>query len=245
MNKGGHSERAHSKFAASGAKRWFECPGSVELSEGQPDIETPQSKEGTQAHEVLEDFLKTLKIGMDLQFLENTPTEMLNHARDARDFIRNLLIKSPQAELLAEKRVYLDFIHPEMFGTFDASIIEYFGTLHIFDYKYGKYLVSPKKNLQMLFYAIGMAYLHHWNFLKARLWIIQPRAKGYDGPLFWDVPILELKAYVPVFRKAVNRVLKNPTLKEGEWCFFCRAKSICPLKLKKKVLPFTMVPLQK
>ena len=60
MSSQKHKQRAHSKFSASGAERWFACPGSVELSEGVPDKETEWSKEGTLAHEVLEEIMKVM-----------------------------------------------------------------------------------------------------------------------------------------------------------------------------------------
>jgi hypothetical protein len=50
-----HSKRKHSKFAASSAKRWLNCPGSVRLSEkAPPQFESIYAKEGTDAHECLE-----------------------------------------------------------------------------------------------------------------------------------------------------------------------------------------------
>lgn len=225
-----HSERAHSKFSASGAERWFNCPGSVELSEGQPDKSSPWAQEGTLAHEVLESVLKRIETSQVLD------REMVSTAHQAADFIFRLAAKS-QSELLVESKVHLDFIHPEAFGTLDSAVPEYFGTLHVLDFKYGKgYVVSPKENLQMLFYALAMAHKLDWNFVKARLWIIQPRSKGYDGPVFWDVSICELRTeWLGRFRLAVDNVLKNPTkYVEGQWCHWCKAKAICPLKLENK-----------
>jgi hypothetical protein len=226
-------ERAHSKFSASGAERWFNCPGSVELSEGLPDTTSPAAEEGTQAHEVLEVTLKCdefLFPGVD----PRAPREMVKYADEAAKFIRGLA-KQTNSEFLVEDRAHLDFIHPEAFGTLDSAVLDHFGTLHVIDYKYGKgYVVSPKENLQMIFYALALAHKYDWNFSRVRLWIIQPRAKGYDGPVFWDISIDELREYVPKFEDAVARVELSPEFKEGNHCFFCKAKKICPLKLESK-----------
>jgi hypothetical protein len=237
----GHAERAHSKFSASGAERWFNCPGSVELSEGRPDKSSVWAMEGTKAHEVLEDVMKAaISVGgtrvSHVKFAPGIPREMQAHALHAANFILGLHGKTPDSEIMIETRIYLDFIHKEMFGTFDGAVVEHFGVLHVFDYKYGAgKMVSPKENLQMIFYAIGLAHQYHWNFKRVRVWIIQPRIKGYDGPLFWDVPILELRAYVARFRKAVERVEREPTTYvEGTWCHWCKAKSVCPLKQEAK-----------
>lgn len=252
-----HSGRKHSKFSASGAERWFNCPGSVELSEGLPDKDTVWSIEGTKAHEVLEKLLIHSKrngwasVGRRLpNFGEWIPKDMLTHGISAANFILRLGVARSKAEVQFETRVHLKFIHPQMFGTFDGAVIEHFGTLDVIDYKYGQTAVSPKKNLQMIFYAIGLAALYDWNFKRARLWIVQPRLKGYDGPVFWDLPIQKLKKYVGKFERAVDRVKTNPDLfVEGSWCHWCKAKSKCPLKqqgrLEKAVAVFAKTPITK
>lgn len=237
-----HSERAHSKFSASGSERWFNCPGSVELSEGVPDKETEWSKEGTLAHEVLEELMTVAinngvsRIG-HAKFPKRIPLEMVHHGTRAANFILGLHARTPGSDILVETRVYLSFIHEAMFGTFDGAVLDHFGTLHVFDYKYGAgHAVSPVKNLQMIFYGIGLAHLYDWNFKNIRLWIIQPRIRGYDGPIFWDLSVLDLKAKVEEFRQAVERVENNPTLyNEGSWCHWCKAKSKCPMKNEKRI----------
>lgn len=238
----GHSERKHSKFSASGAERWLNCPGSVKLSEGLPDKSSPWAEEGTRAHEVLERILTTVltedseQAICNIKLDKSTPAEMVGHALQAAKNILKIKEKHPGSTLLVESKVHLDFIHPEMFGTFDAAIIDYFGTLHVYDYKYGAGVsVSPKENLQMIFYGLGLAHLHHWNFKRVRLWIIQPRIKGYDGPVYWDLPTAMLKEYIEIFASGVAQVTVHPEkYNEGDWCQWCKAKNICPLKFQKK-----------
>jgi len=238
----GHAERAHSKYAASGAERWMSCPGSVALSEGLPDKSSAAAAEGTQAHEVLEAVMKIELSGNSEAVLAETREtlaraglEKFQHAVQTTKFIVGLHRRTPGSECLVESRVYLDFIDPEMFGTFDGAVVDHFGTLHVFDYKYGSWTVSPKENLQLIFYGVGLAAKYQWNFSRVRLWIVQPRSRGYDGPVFWEFPITNARAYVEKFRRGVERAKKEPeTFVEGQYCFFCKAKSICPLKLAKK-----------
>ncbi len=238
----GHKERAHSKFSASGADRWFNCPGSVELSEGLPDKSNPWSLEGVAAHEVLEALMRIDLSGIDGATIEESkhvlagkPPEMIQHGGRAANFMLGLHYSTPDSEIMVETRVYLDFIHPEMFGTFDGAVVDHFGTLHVFDYKYGMTPVSPQQNLQMIFYGIGLAYRYKWNFKRVRLWIIQPRIRGYDGPLYWEMSIALLREYVDRYREAVERVEREPDkYVEGSWCHWCKAKAICPLKQEVK-----------
>jgi len=241
-----HHERAHSKFSASGADHWMACPGSVALSEGVPDKSSPWAEEGTQAHEVLEAVMKFRLRGDPIPDFRNpkfTPAQyrdMRRHANETADFVLNEAKKlgvDPQKQIMVESRVTLEQIHYEMFGTLDLSLLEYFGELHIFDFKYGQgHTVSPVSNKQMIFYALAIAHKYDWNFTKARLWIIQPRSKGYNGPVYWDMSMKQLELYEKVFRAAVESVEKYPdTYEEGEHCHWCKAKSICPLKTGKKL----------
>lgn len=253
-----HSGRAHSKFSASGAERWFNCSGSVALSEGLPDKSSVWSVEGTKAHEVLEDIMKVgMEFGFEalakarFDFRKGIPLEMVRYGLSAAKFILGLHAKTPRSEIMVETRIHLAFIHPEMFGTFDGAVVDHFGTLHVFDYKYGAgHAVSPKENLQMIFYGIGLAAKYHWNFKRVRLWIIQPRIKGYDGPLFWELGILELKERVRQFEDAVERVETQPNkYVEGSWCHWCKAKSKCPLKqqvkLDRAIEAFSSLPIKR
>jgi hypothetical protein len=256
VGTGPHKERAHSKFSASASERWFECPGSVELSEGLPDKSSSWAEEGTRAHEVLEKLLThCLKSGIaNPHVLSVDPTvskEMWDYAVHAVDYIIAQAVIAGTSNVLAEQKVRLSFIHPEMFGTYDAAVVDYFGTLHVFDYKYGAGVyVSPIENLQMIFYGIGLAYKYDWNFKKVQLWIIQPRVKGYDGPMSWEVSIEDLKNYwTPLFEKAVKNVLENPKeFKEGAHCRWCKAQSVCPVKGEKRTEKaksiFTSAPLK-
>jgi len=146
-----HSKRKHSKFSASGAERWFKCPASVELSEGIPDKDNKWSIEGTRGHEVLDATLRALVTGKPIPWFKPPYTrEMTTLAMSAAKFVLAVKREHPRSKVLNETRISLPFIHPDMFGTFDIALIEHFGTLHVFDYKFGRHRVSPRKNLQMI-----------------------------------------------------------------------------------------------
>lgn len=221
--------RKHSKFSASGADRWLACPGSVSLSEGIPSTDSVYSIEGTRAHDFLEKALSHQQFK-----IADYSSEMVTHGLNAANFIRDQ--RRGSSALLVETRIAVPIIHPDAFGTFDSGIIEHFGTLQLFDYKFGRgHAVSPVENYQMLFYGIGLAAKYDWNFARVRLWIIQPRIRSYDGPVYWEIGIRELKSYVKVFQDGVKRTFTHPTeYKEGPWCFFCPGKEKCPLKTKVK-----------
>lgn len=216
--------KAHAKFSASGAKRWIECPGSVQLSENLPSIETSWAREGTLAHEVLEAVLLKKQLPIDAS------PEMVEYAQFAARFIADL---NPGAPILVEEKVSLEHIHPDTFGTLDVAIVEHFGTLSIVDYKYGVAPISPVENLQLIYYALGVAYQYGYNFVDVNLWIIQPRVT-FD-PAMWPLPIAKLVSYEEIFKIAIARSYMYPEeYKEGQWCHFCKAKNLCPLKINER-----------
>lgn len=249
-----HSERKHSKFSASGAERWINCPGSVALSEGIPDKDNKWSIEGTKAHTLLEELLclaireKFLKIHR-FYIGSGFPKDMQWHVLHAANFILGLHGKNRNSELLIETRVVLDFIHKDAFGTLDSAVLDHFGTMHVLDFKYGVSPVSPKLNYQMIFYCLALAHKYHWNFDKIRAWIIQPRVDNYEGPTFWEMSLEKLKSFIPVYAEAIADILRYPKhYVEGSWCHWCKAKSKCPLKVgartEKAQLAYLNTPLE-
>lgn len=227
-----HGERKHAKYSPSGMERIVACPGSVKLSEGMPEKTSAAAMEGTRCHEVLERLLKKRPITDP----EKVSNEMFGHAKTAADFIRNTWYVSTRAHLMVESRVSLSFIHPEFWGSLDAAVVEHFGTLTVFDLKYGVHHVSPVRNLQLVCYALGVANQFDWCFKKVKLTIIQPRARGYDGPTFWELDIPSLKKYIAVFQEAIEKAEKQPDVfVEGDWCWFCKAKTKCPLKQEERL----------
>lgn len=237
-----HSERKHSKYSASGSERWEACPGSVKLSEGQPDKDSPWAIEGTKAHEILEQIMiASVSAGAHRvfypKFSGKVDRDMIVHGTHAANLILGEWGRHPGSDILVETRIILDWIHPEMFGTFDGAVVDPFGTLNVYDFKYGQgHAVSASENMQMAFYAIGLAHKYNWNFKRIRMWIIQPRIRGYDGPTFWEVPTMELKTkWVDRLRRAVDRVETEPDkYVEGGHCHWCKAKRVCPLKIGAK-----------
>lgn len=233
----GHETRAHSKFSASGSERWLNCAASVELEEASPpSADNPWSIEGTKAHEVLEILFKMhLNDAFKFLIMEVEKSggihQMIIHAKTMIDYVLEIKEGLQDPELLIEERVHNNEIHPEMFGKVDTALVETFGTLHVFDYKYGQgHVVNPVKNTQMIQYGLGLLEKYDWAFDKVVLHICQPRAGG-TGHKSWEVSIDEMKTYRELWRKGVARVEKGKNKPmPGSWCHWCRAKQTCPAK---------------
>lgn len=232
MSKPGeHAERAHSKFSASGSERWLNCAASVALEEkSPPSPDSPWSKEGTFAHEVLEKLLLAWPT-MPKQIA--CPAVMFTHCVKAADYVTKM---AKGKVLLVEKRVYNSDIHDEMFGTCDAIVVDFGKSIHIIDFKYGAgHVVDPEENTQLIQYALGVAEAYDWNFRTVKMTILQPRA-GNDWAKTWEISAKELKTkWLPLWKKGVARVERGDVKPfPGSWCHWCRAKAICPAKLEKK-----------
>lgn len=224
-----HEERAHSRFSASGAERWLSCPSSVYESERNDPLPTSEAAEaGTFAHEALERVLTGRPSGlvpkteMHTEVIKGAKHSMIEHLALGKD-----------ALLHVEEKVSLSWIHEDLWGTLDVGIAQMFGVLKIKDFKYGRKKVSPVKNLQLIFYALGLAKLYDFNFDTVELEIMQRGvAKGYTKP--WVASMAEVKKYEWFFKRGVDRVLSGKiSYAEGPWCYFCQGQKTCPKKVDK------------
>lgn len=233
------AKKTHSIFSASSSDRWLNhCAGSIRLSEKAPEeAESEAASEGTEAHACLEFMLKNKKHttkwfrdegGRPQLITDRWSKEMITHAVEAAQYIFNRVKEG--AELLCETRSDLSYIHTGMYGTLDAAIVEDFGALWVFDYKYGMRIVEPTKNTQLIYYALGIAKQYRFNFSEVVFTIIQPRADHPEGTIrTWRCSVDFLKSYEKIFKEGVERCLaENAPLSAGDWCTFCKARSICP-----------------
>lgn len=229
----GQNLKKHAKFSASAAHRWLSCPGSIALSEKAPKVmrESAYATTGTEAHECLEFLLKNRH--QDRRSTEafargKYPADMVIHAASARDEI--LKRANPHTWIFSETKSDLSHIEPDMWGTADAVLIESFGRLTVVDFKYGFQVVEPENNPQLMFYALGVAHEHHYNFKEVSVLIIQPRAPHEKGTVReWVIPLFELKKWEYTFKAGtVLAKGKDAPLKSGDHCKYCPAKVLCP-----------------
>lgn len=223
-------EKTHSKYSASASDRWLSCPGSIYLcSTVPPQPESRYAEEGTRAHECVEEFLNNIgQFAPTMTRLNKTyPREMVWHALQAAQEI--VLMKPEGAELLSETRSELYHINPEMYGTADAIILDFFGTLKVIDFKYGAGIsVSPKDNTQLIYYALGVAHKYDYNFESVELTIIQPRDGSKNTTRTHTISIEELMSWNAKFKLGVERCEDDiPEFLSGDHCRWCAAKTVC------------------
>lgn len=230
----------HSKYGASSAHRWLNCPGSIKLSEEIPVSNTSvYAKEGTAAHKLAEICLTTDRFVQDPELylgtiVDNSDVTVNLEMVDAVEIYLNYVLKKSSrisTTRFVETRFDLSHIHKGMFGTNDCCIYDsLLETLEVIDFKYGAGIsVSPEENEQLKFYGLGAALTHKLpNDAKVVLTIVQPRALG-DAIKSWQTTAGYLYDFATELQEGVDKTRqKNAVLKTGDWCKFCPAHAVCP-----------------
>ncbi len=249
----------HSTRGASSAHRWLNCPGSPNLIATLPVKDKPSvyAMEGTIAHELGEVCLvrrhpakKYLNWigwinengGGGVQAMEapgsiysqKIDSEMVNAVQLYLDTIDEDLKNTIGGELLVEQKFHLDWIDDDLWGTNDAAIVQEFGLLRVYDFKYGRGVpVEVEDNPQLLYYAVGALGKdneHQVDYIEMS--IVQPRAPHSDGPVRRTAqwPVRDVYAWAnDVLKPGVDATRPaDAPRKRGDWCRFCPASAICP-----------------
>lgn len=258
MTEQPHTQRAHARLAPSSAHRWMHCPGSIRASDGIPEKSSVFAAEGTAAHELCSHCLTNkldagqfLGVVIDIEasgpgaMFSNKPPadgktrfevdeEMVDAVQVYLDTVRAHQVGEHETEV--EQRLDMTHVHPEIFGTGDATVYAG-GHLHVFDFKYGKgVVVDPTDNPQLLLYGAGAVRRHHNRPLSAMtLHVVQPRAGG-NPVKSWETDIVDLLEWEGTLRAAALATeADDAPLAAGDWCRFCPAKPVCPT-MREKVM---------
>ena len=227
----------HAVLSASSSKQWLHCPPSARLQEPFPNESSVYAAEGTWAHELCEykvkKYLHERKKRPQSEFF----TEEIEQATDIyAEFVISIIegMKQNGVEPLCFVEERLDFsnIVPEGFGTGDMIILgkdeQGRGLLHICDYKNGKgVFVDAHENSQMMLYATGAlnAYGYIYEIETVRMSIIQPRLENIST---FEMSADDLRAWGESIKPIAQMAFEGKGEQHpGDWCRFCRAKSVC------------------
>jgi hypothetical protein len=149
------------------------------------------------------------------------------------EHVRSLHESSELCFVDVEQRLDMTHLHPEIFGTSDATVLDAGNRhLHVVDLKYGKGLaVDDTDNPQLLLYAAGAARRHHnAQIEKLTMWIVQPRAPHPKGPIReYEIDLIDLFDFEhDLARAATATESPDAPLVAGDWCWFCPAQPVCP-----------------
>ena len=246
----------HARLGASSSKRWMNCPGSVQLSEGMPDNTSIYALEGTAAHELGErviasqlklqggtpfDYVgETIEVEGDddeitlILVTEEMATAVEVLVKHAWDRFEELLELDPDAEIFLERTFDLSPLNPPepMFGTADITIwCPNLNHLEVIDYKHGQgVVVEVEENSQVMMYGLGATVAQGTVPATIRVTIVQPRVDHPDGPVrSYDFDRERLISFKHELFEAAERTHDpEAPLAVGDWCKFCRSKAVCP-----------------
>lgn len=214
----------HSRLAPSSAARWVKCPGSVPLSEQYPDESGDAAVEGEAAHWLAGQWLLRGVAPTDTVAPNGVviDAEMREYVEGYVQFIRTEA--GPNLTLAIEERIEVPAVHPECYGTPDATWTTN-RVLHLADFKYGHGYVDAFENWQMLAYA-ARDLPDDW---VVSIVIYQPRSYHRDGPVRrWRVLAGDLEGYVRSLRASAHEALgNNPATVVGPHCKHCPARHAC------------------
>lgn len=232
---------AHALLSASSSERWMNCPASVRLAEGMPDLAGDPAREGTLAHAIAELKLRkqyvepmgksTFTRRMNKLTKDNDlyNPEMQRYTDQYLEFVNSITYAQPTTPFVeVEKQVNYSAYAPEGFGTADCIVI-HGNHLWVIDFKYGKHnKVDVVENSQLKLYALGV--LADYGFIypiqTVTLCIVQPRM---DNIVQWDTDIATLYQWGSEVVKplAEEAYAGGGECVPGNHCQFCPVKPVC------------------
>lgn len=228
---------AHSLIVGgSTAKRVINCPGSVALVATMPQQEgSSYANEGSLLHEAIAIVLDTAcapedTVGFEAHGLTLTQDLLERKLLPALNLLNDY---DPQTKLEFKTEEVVSFgdLMPGVFGSSDiVGRLE--GRAVILDWKFGDgVMVEAEENMQLMFYAAAAMRT------PACAW-------AFDGVTEIDCVIIQ-PPYIRVWTTTLDRIaaferqlvravaasgLPSAPLADGDWCKWCTAKPICPIK---------------
>ena len=218
------------------AKRVINCPGSVALVTTMPQQEgSSYANEGSLLHEAIAGVLDTAcapedMVGFEAHGLTLTQDLLERKLLPALNLL-NDYDPSTKLEFKTEEVVSFGDLMPGVFGSSDiVGRLE--GRAVILDWKFGDgVMVEAEENMQLMFYAAAALRTPAcaWAFdgvTEIDCVIIQP-------PFIrvWTTTLDRIAAFERQLVRAVAASgLPSAPLADGDWCKWCTAKPICPIK---------------
>ena len=229
----------HSILAPSSAARRIQCPGSTLLEAAYPETETtPEAAEGEAAHWAAAEMLsgRLVDIGQIAPNGVVLTQEMVEGADLYYDDVANTLkpYNTTPDRGAIEQQVAIPRVHPQSFGTPDYAVWLRFGSLAVWDYKFGRRYVEVYENPQLIEYVAGLLHGitqqgYSDTLIDVTVKIVQPRAYHRSGPIrSWSFKASDIRAHINIASTAAHEALgPEPRQRVGPECRDCRARHAC------------------
>lgn len=220
---------------------WLYCSGSLIPNILAPDEAGEAAAEGTVAHELGEQWLKSgrrpvERIGEVVKIIEGTQIFEIEITHSMMDYVEQYVTWcwEQDGDHYVETKVYFSDLTPipNQGGTADHCACLP-GHLIITDLKFGKgEQVFALNNTQLRLYAYGFFVMYDWfyDFKKITIRIAQPRLDHFD---VWEITreeLLEFAAWVKI-RAAAAWKPNAPRSPGPKQCLWCKVKGDCVARL--------------
>ena len=227
------NDSAHSVLPPSGASRWVNCTGSVEMAKQFPERDGDAGLEGVAAHWVM-DLLITRtcpKVGT----LAPNGIAVTDEMIEAAEMVAALIPEGCNTHVV-ECPISIPSIHPDCFGTLDLRWIQD-DCINVVDLKFGFGFVDEYMNWQGIAYIAGLLDAHpqfkEQPDMKFAFTIVQPRCYTAAPVRTWRGTVSLILGMVEVLRLAAAEALSPKSrLVVGSWCNYCPAIHACPAAQK-------------
>lgn len=224
---------AHARFSPSASKRYLNCPPALRLEEQFPDGESSYAAEGTAGHALAEHLIrKYLKLRTRRPVSDYYSDDLLEAVDEYVQFVIEQ-IESARQECASpifavEQRLDISGYVADCFGTADMMIVTD-RVAHVIDLKLGRGVpVYAEENPQLMIYGLGVLSIAEmlYDIESVRMTIFQPRLNNHST---WDISVADLRAWgETVLRPKGKQALAGEgEFCAGDWCRFCKAKSVC------------------
>jgi hypothetical protein len=230
---------AHSILAPSSAARRIQCPGSTLLEAAYPEAETtPEAAEGEAAHWAAAEMLsgRLVDIGQIAPNGVVLTQEMVEGADlyydDVVAELKPYGAAPHQGQI--EQQIAIPRVHPQSYGTPDYAIWPRFGSLLVYDYKFGHRYVEVYENPQLIEYVAGLLHGitqqgYSDQLINVTVKIVQPRAYHRSGPIReWSFKASDIRPHINIASNSAHEALgPEPRQRVGPECRDCRARHAC------------------
>jgi hypothetical protein len=234
-----HGDREHADLGASSCYRWWNCPGSSNLTRKlkPPQRTTPAAEKGTAAHEVAHLCLLTSQDAIEMvgRVFNGivVDEDMADDVQQYLDLCRSFV--GPDAECFTEKKFNLKKLDPPapMFGTSDfGALILKLQKLIIVDYKNGYLPVEAQGNPQLKYYVLGViCSLPETARIKdIEVYIVQPNGRGPKVKVAHYMLSEIFTWHLDLMKHARATQDPDAPLKAGSWCKFCPNAGLCKVQ---------------
>ena len=229
----------HARLSASAAERWFNCPGSVKLSEGTPGATSFAAAQGTFAHAIAADCLVNGQ-SADVSFGQKAKLDGHEVVCD-QEMVEGVQLYLDECNALQLKQRWVELSLLEALSKWDedmggtADFVTYDSDqklLRVVDFKYGAgTFVSADFNKQLMLYAFGAMLAVNKPVDTVEVYIVQPRYEGAEPVRMQLFPAWDLMEFAGTAAHAAKCTrLPDAPLTPGPWCkkTFCPNARTCP-----------------